>query len=45
MEIDMPPHRFPAAFQHWLGQPHTGELAHNDPRNFFYVPQLAGKND
>ena len=25
--------------------PQTGELAHNDPRNFFYVPELAGENE
>ena len=45
LEMDIPLRQFPVAFQHSLEQPQTGELAHNDPRNFFYVPELAGENE
>ena len=45
MEIDIPFRRFPVAFQRLLEQPHTGELAHNDPHNFFSVRDEAGENE
>ncbi len=45
MEIDLPFRRFPAAFQHLLEQPHPGQLAPDDPRNFFYVAQQAGDEE
>ena len=45
LEIDVPFQRFPAVFEICLEQPHTGKLAPDDPRNFFYVPQHAGDNE
>ena len=45
MEIDIPLRQFPAAFQHLLEQPYTDQLALDDPRNFFYVPQQAGDKE
>ena len=45
MEIDIPLRQFPAAFQLCLEQPHTDQLAADDLRNFFYVPQQAGDNE
>ena len=45
MEIDIPLRQFPAAFQHLLEQPHTDQLALDDPRIFFYVPQQAGDKE
>jgi hypothetical protein len=33
-----------AIFQHLLEQPHTGQLAADDPRNFFYIPHQAEEN-
>ena len=33
------------ALQHLLEQPHTDQLAPDDPRNFFYVPQQAGDKE
>ena len=43
LEIDISLPQFPAAFELCLEQPHTGELAPNDPRSFFYVPEQAGE--
>ena len=45
LEIDILPRQFPAAFLRILEQPQTGELVHNDPRNFFTGPELAGENE
>ncbi len=44
-EIDIPPRQFTTAFERLLGQPHMGQLAADDPRNLFYVPQQAGGDE
>ena len=36
-DTDIPFRDFPVAFRRYLDQPHTGQLAHDDPRNFFYA--------